>query len=102
MTIEQVDAIAMPVIRDGEWLPGDELRRSMAAAVSGDEAVEVELDGMEHVDARPLQLLLAFVVERTAAGRAVRLLHVSAGLARWFEFVGAASLMAPLQVERAA
>jgi anti-anti-sigma regulatory factor len=97
-----METVELRVTQEGDWLPADELRRSMAEAVSVDAAIGVDLAGVEHLDARPLQVLLAFLIDRQASGKQVRLSHVSDGLARWFGYVGATTLVEPVRVDKAA
>jgi anti-anti-sigma regulatory factor len=95
-----METAALQVTRDGDWLPADEIRDAMVAAMSDEGPVGVDLAGVDHLDARPLQVLLAFFAERQSLGRTIRLRHVSDGLARWFGHVGAASLLQLIETDR--
>ena len=76
------------VTREGEWLPPEELRAIALSAVDTDGSLTVNLEGVEHLDASALQMLLALAAERKKRGKGLRLANVSLALSRWFEYAG--------------
>ena len=77
----------------GTWLSGEVLQQTLSARmVEGSETL-LDCDGVNHLDACSLQLLLAFHAQAQSSGSTVRLTHVSAELAQWFGITGAASLL---------
>jgi anti-anti-sigma factor len=52
----------------------------------------LDLDGLEHLDASVLQVLLAMDAEQHRRGGALHLEHVSHRLEQWFGYAGAAEL----------
>jgi anti-anti-sigma factor len=76
------------VTREGEWLAPEELRAIALSAVDTDGTLTVNVDGVEHLDASALQVLLALAAERKKGGKGLRLANVSLTLSRWFEFAG--------------
>lgn len=90
--------IVVEIVRAGAWLPAEELQKTLAANVLEDAAVNLDMGGVDHLDAGPFQVLLAFVAQRQDQDRTVRLLNISAALEKWFGHVGAASLVGLAQV----
>ncbi len=80
------------VARDGDWLAADEFREACAQAADGRIDVHIDLEGLEHLDASALQILLALRVKQQRNDRRLSLINPSASLLRWFEFAGAARL----------
>ena len=86
--IENVTETVIIVTREGEWLPPEELRAIALSAVDTDGNLTVNLEGVEHLDASALQMLLALAAERKKRGKGLRLANVSLALSRWFEYAG--------------
>jgi anti-anti-sigma regulatory factor len=74
---------------DGEWLPAVELFERIKVAASMDGPLTVDLSGLEHLQAAPLQVLIATSLEWGCQGRHLTLLNVSDSLKRWFSLSGA-------------
>src|ERR1700722_4788327 len=86
--IATVTETVIIVTREGEWLPPQELRAIALSAVDTDSNLTVNLEGVEHLDASALQMLLALAAERKKRGKGLRLANVSLALSRWFEYAG--------------
>ena len=86
--IATVTETVILVTRDGEWLPPEELRAIALSAVDTDGNLTVNLEGVEHLDASALQMLLALAAERKKRGKGLRLANASLALSRWFEYAG--------------
>jgi anti-anti-sigma factor len=86
--IATVTETVILVTREGEWLPPGELRALALSAVDADGILIVNLEGVEHLDASALQLLLALAAERKKRGKGLRLANASLALSRWFEYAG--------------
>jgi anti-anti-sigma regulatory factor len=76
------------VTREGDWLPPAELRTIALKAVDAEGDLTVDLQGVDHLDASALQILLALARERKLQGRTVILADASSSLAHWFEYAG--------------
>jgi anti-anti-sigma regulatory factor len=76
------------VTREGEWLPPEEFQAIALSAIDAEGNLTVSLEGVEHLDASALQILLALAAERKKRGRALRLANASLALSRWFEYAG--------------
>jgi ABC-type transporter Mla MlaB component len=74
--------------RDGEWLPPEEFRAVALAAAQTDGDLTVNLQGVDHLDASALQILLALAGERKKRGRGLCLANASTPLSHWFEYAG--------------
>ncbi len=74
--------------RGGDWLPLEELRAVALSAAGERGGVTLNLEGVDHLDASVLQILLALAAERKKRGGALRLANVSPPLSRWFEYAG--------------
>jgi anti-anti-sigma regulatory factor len=86
--IATVTETVILVTREGEWLPPEELRAISLSAVDTDGNLTVNLEGVEHLDASALQILLALAAERKKRGKGLRLANASLALSRWFEYAG--------------
>lgn len=84
-----IDAQIIHVERSGDWMPADELREAALASVTQGKNVVLELDGIDHLDASALQILLALDLELKKRKRTLRLEKASAHLREWFDFAGA-------------
>jgi anti-anti-sigma regulatory factor len=62
------------VTRDGDWLPPEEFRAAALSAANAGGNLTVNLQGVDHLDASALQILLALAVERKKRGRGLSLL----------------------------
>jgi anti-anti-sigma factor len=76
------------VTRDGDWLPPEEFHAVALSAAQADGNLTVNLQGVDHLDASALQILLALAAERKKRGRGLRLANASTPLSRWFEYAG--------------
>jgi anti-anti-sigma factor len=54
----------------------------------------LDLSGVDHLDASALQVLLAIRAEEQQRGGCLQLVNPSVSLRRWFDYAGAASLLA--------
>ena len=70
-------------------MPVEELRDAVLAAVAAGHDVTLNLDGIEHLDASALQILLALETEQKRRGGRLELGNVSQHLRHWFEYAGA-------------
>jgi len=82
----------LKVGRDGDWLGPDEFRKACAEAVDTHLDVYIDLEGVDHLDASALQILLALRVEQQQNGHRLSLGNPSPALVRWFEFAGATQM----------
>ncbi len=73
----------------GEWVPVDELREKALAALEQHRSVTLDLDGVDHLDASSLQIVLALQVEQQARGARLELQNASAALCQWIKCAGA-------------
>jgi anti-anti-sigma factor len=76
------------VTREGEWLPPEELLAIARSASETEGNLIVDLEGVDHLDASALQILLALAAERKKRGKGLRLAKASVALSRWFEYAG--------------
>lgn len=76
------------VERSGYWLPAEELREAALAALLQGKGVILNLDGIDHLDASALQILLALDAAERKLGRNLQLVKASSQLRKWFEFAG--------------
>ena len=86
--ISSVTETVIIVTREGEWLAPEELRALALSAVDVDGNLTVNLEGVDHLDASALQMLLALAAERKKRGKGLRLANASLALSRWFEYAG--------------
>lgn len=70
-------------------MPAEELKRAAMAALDEGLDVTIDFDGLDHLDASALQILLALNAEQKRLGRNLRLANASSHLQRWFEYSGA-------------
>jgi len=84
--IATVTETVILVTREGDWLPPQELRALALSAIDTDGNLTVNLEGVDHLDASALQVLLALAVERKKRGKGLRLANASLALSRWFEY----------------
>jgi anti-anti-sigma factor len=80
------------VERSGDWMPVEELRAAALAALEAGNDVSLHLDGIDHLDASALQILLALVAEQKQRGRQLELANTSSHLRQWFDYAGAAEV----------
>jgi anti-anti-sigma factor len=76
------------VTRDGDWLPPEEFRAVALSAAQREGNLTVNLQGVDHLDASALQILLALAAERKKRGRRLYLSNASTSLSHWFEYAG--------------
>ena len=76
-------------------MPAEELRQAALAALAEGRDVTLNLDGVNHLDASALQVLLAFDAESGKSGRCLHLANASPELGKWFEYSGTAEHFFP-------
>ena len=76
--------------RSGDWMSTDELRAAALAAVEAGGGVTLRLDGIDHLDASALQILLALDAEQKKRGVQLEITGASPHLRQWFAYAGAA------------
>jgi ABC-type transporter Mla MlaB component len=74
--------------RDGDWLPPEEFLAAALSAAQAEGNLTVNLQGVDHLDASALQILLALAAERKKGGRRLYLANASTSLSHWFEYAG--------------
>jgi anti-anti-sigma factor len=84
-----IEQQVIAVERSGDWLPAEELREAALAALLPDKDVILNLDGVDHLDASALQILLALHAAQKKQGGNVHLVKASRQLRKWFEFAAA-------------
>jgi anti-anti-sigma regulatory factor len=77
--------------RSGDWMPAQELKVAVLAALESNCGVTINLDRIDHLDASAMQILLALDLEQKRRGKDLQLINASANLQRWFEYSGSAS-----------
>ncbi len=88
------DIVTIEVVRGGCWLPADDLQRGLSIHAMDERAIHLDVGDVEHLDAAPFQVMLAFIAQRLDQGRRVRLLNISTALERWFQYAGTPSSFA--------
>jgi anti-anti-sigma regulatory factor len=83
------------VERSGDWMPADELREAAMIALATGDDTTLSLDGIDHLDASAMQILLALGAEQRDRGQHLHLVNTSAPLRQWFELSGAADQLFP-------
>jgi anti-anti-sigma factor len=76
------------VTRDGDWLPLEEFRAVALSAAQAEGDLTVNLEGVDHLDASALQILLALAAVRKKRGAGLYLANASTSLSHWFEYAG--------------
>lgn len=71
-------------------MPPEDLRAAALAALSASGDVALNLQGIDHLDASALQILLALDTEQKKRGQNLHLASVSLQLRQWFDFAGVA------------
>ena len=87
-TIPTATETVIDVTRDGDWLPSDEFCAAARSAAQVEGDLTINLQGVDHLDASALQILLALAVERKKRGRGLYLANASTSLSHWFEYAG--------------
>lgn len=87
-TIPAAAETVVDLARGGDWLPLEELRAAALSAAGAEGGVTLNLEGVDHLDAGVLQILLALAGDRKKRGGGLRLANVSPPLSRWFEYAG--------------
>lgn len=88
------------VVASGQWMDPSELRQwaiEQLTTPSSDQAPHnliLDLSGVDHLDSSALQILLAVSAEEKQRGGSLHLVNPSESLRRWFDYAGAASLLA--------
>ena len=85
-------ARVLKVSRAGEWLAADEFCEACSQVVDQHVDLRIDLEGVDHLDASALQILLALRVKQQQNGCQLLLTGPSSSLLRWFEFAGAKEL----------
>jgi anti-anti-sigma regulatory factor len=83
------------VTRDGDWLPPHPFHALALSAAATDGNLTVSLQGVDHLDASALQILLALAAERKKRGKGFHLADISVTLSRWFEYAGGRENFSP-------
>ncbi len=86
-------SIQIALIESGEWLPADEMAAKILTALQQSHDVEIDLAGVDYLDAASLQILLALMTEQKKQGKALRLSQPSSSLSEWFNYAGATQLL---------
>ena len=73
----------------------EEFRAIALSAAGTDGNLTVNLQGVDHLDASALQILLALAAERKKRGKGLRLANASLALSRWFEYAGGRENISP-------
>ena len=81
-------------------MSAEELKQGALEVVAEGKDIVLNLDGVDHLDASLLQILLALNAEQTKQGCNLRLLNASQLLQQWFEYSGAASSFFPAPAEQ--
>lgn len=76
--------------RSGEWLSAEELKGELLAWPDDKSNPVVDLAGVDYLDASCLQIVLAFHDEAERKGHALEFRNISAALASWIDYAGAA------------
>ncbi len=87
------DPIRIEAGHAGDWLPADDLRLVALEASREAKNVVLNLEGLNHLDASALQVLLALNSEQKDRGLNLSLMNASEGLMRWFEYSGGAGTL---------
>lgn len=88
------------VVASGQWMDPSELRQwaiEQLTTPSSDRPAHdlvLDLSGVDHLDTSALQVLLAIRAEEQQRGACLQLVNPSESLRRWFDYAGAASLLA--------
>ena len=69
-------------------MPGEDLQKAALDALLAGVDVALNLDGIDHLDASALQILLALDAEQKKRERNLQLTNASPRLRQWFEFAG--------------
>jgi anti-anti-sigma factor len=88
------------VERSGGWMPPEDLRDAVLAALFARTDVALNLQGIDHLDASALQILLALDAEQHQRFHKLQLTNASPRLRQWFEFAGVADLLIPDRAEQ--
>jgi anti-anti-sigma factor len=86
---QHMKCLTIDVDRSGDWMPAEELRQAAIAALTTSNDMALNLEGIEHLDASAMQVLLALEIEQINRGRHLDLVNASPSLRRWFELAGA-------------
>jgi len=84
------ERIIIDVDCSGEWMPPEDLRDASLSALAARSEVTVNLNGIDHLDASSLQILLALAAAQEGQGRPLQLENSSPQLRQWFAYAGAA------------
>ncbi|MFP5227346.1 MAG: STAS domain-containing protein [Acidobacteriota bacterium] len=94
---EETGAARLHASRAGEWMEASAIRawalEQFQSSGERTRALVLDLEGIDHLDASALQVLLAIGVEQRRRGGHLHLEQVSAGLRSWFGFAGATELL---------
>jgi len=84
-----VERVIVDVERSGEWMPAEDLRDASLSAFAAGTDITVNLNGIDHLDASSLQILLALAAAQEGQERHLRFENSSPQLQQWFEYAGA-------------
>lgn len=90
-------AETLHAIHSGQWMEAADLRGWAGDRLAADEPQAVlvlDVSGADHLDASALQVLLAIRAEQQRRGGVLQLVKPSEPLRRWFDYAGAADLLA--------
>jgi len=94
------ERIFIDVERSGEWMPAEDLREQCLSALAAATEVTANLNGIDHLDASSLQILLALAAGQKAQGLHLQLASTSEHLQQWFEYAGATNQFLMSELKR--
>ena len=83
------EPVSIKVNRAGDWMPVEELRKTVLELVHTGHDFSIDLDGVTHLDASALQVLLGAQLEQKNQGHRLDLLNASSEVLAWFDYAGA-------------
>ena len=89
-TEQNLKPIVIDVARSGDWMPAEELQKTVLPALVEGRDVTINLGNVEHLDTSALQILLALDAEQKRRGRNLQLINASSHLRQWFNYAGVA------------
>lgn len=88
------EPVRIAAASEGGWLPAEDLKQAALKASGQGRNVMISLDGIGHLDAGALQVLLALHAEQRQGGRSLELTDASPELCQWFDYSGASAQLA--------
>ena len=89
-TSQETRPARIEVERSGDWMGAADLKDAAIAALSESNALTLNLNGIDHLDASAMQILLALEAEQVHRGQHLHLENASPRLRQWFDISGAA------------